>query len=343
MKESKIKKKNTFLKKIFLKLSRRLGYEVIDQGDLSLNGSEEKNSNSSLSQLGINSLTLPMGTVKITRPVKSLDIILRTCASVKMLTQSKERVFEKEKSEYTLRCLKSIVNSIKYSEKELKKIKIKLTIIDFNSNQKIIDKFKTILNNNFFNYEIKKLEYEKYSAQISSTNEENKPVTVNQKSNMSNIHQSIELSKNCEDLIYFVEDDYIHTRKSILELVSAYEKFTSQLNCEVFLCPTDYPYLYRDVENTNIIIGNQSHWRRINQTLCTFLTSRMMIDKYHENITQMCKFEHYPFEKPLHNIYKKEFCFSPIPSIAIHCTNINSIYGLSPNVDLKKLWEEAAF
>ena len=68
-----------------------------------------------------------------------------------------------------------------------------------------------------------------------------------------------------------------------------------------------------------------------------------MIDKYYENIIQMCKFEHYPFEKPLHNIYKKEFCFSPIPSIAIHCTNINSIYGLSPNVDLKKLWEEAAF
>ena len=128
-----------------------------------------------------------------------------------------------------------------------------------------------------------------------------------------------------------------------MELISAYEKFTSQLNTEVFLCPTDYPYLYRDVENTNIIIGNQSHWRRINQTLCTFLTSRMMIDKYYENITQMCKFEHYPFEKPLHNIYKKEFCFSPIPSIAIHCTNINSIYGLSPNVDLKKLWEEAAF
>ena len=343
MKESKIKKKNTFLKKIFLKLSRRLGYEVMDQGDLSLYGSEEKSSNSSLSRLGVNSLTLPMGVVNITRPVKSLDIILRTCTSVKMLTQSKERVFEKEKSEYTLRCLKSIVNSIKFSENELKKIKIKLTIIDFNSDQVIIDQFKSILNNNFFNYEIKKLEYEKYSTQISNTNEENKPVTINQKSNMSNIHQSIELSKNCEDLIYFVEDDYIHSKNSILELILAYEKFASQLNSEVFLCPTDYPYLYRDVENTKVIIGNQLHWRRINQTLCTFLTSKMMIDKYRENITQMCKFEHYPFEKPLHEIYKKEFCFSPIPSIAIHCTNINSIYGLSPNVDLKKLWEEAAF
>ena len=343
MKESKIKKKNTFLKKLFLKLSRRLGYEVMDQSDLTLQDLDGSNSKSSLSKLGVNSLTLPMGMVNITRPVKSLDIILRTCASIKMLTQSKERVFEKEKSEYTLRCLKSIVNSIKFSEDELKKIKIKLTIIDFNSDQAIIDKFETILNNNFFSYEIKKLEYEKYSAQISDTNEENKPVTNNQKSNMSNIHQSIELSKTCGDLIYFVEDDYIHSKNSILELISAYEKFTSQLNTEVFLCPTDYPYLYRDIENTNIFIGNQSHWRRINQTLCTFLTSKKMIDKYHEKIAQMCKFEHYPFEKPLHEIYKKEFCFSPIPSVAIHCTNINSIYGLSPNVDLKKLWEEAAF
>ena len=178
MKESKIKKKNTFLKKLFLKLSRSLGYEVMDQSDLTLQDLDGSNSKSSLSKLGVNSLTLPMGTVNITRPVKSLDIILRTCASVKMLTQSKERVFEKEKSEYTLRCLKSIVNSIKFSEDELKKIKIKLTIIDFNSDQAIIDKFETILNNNFFRYEIKKLEYEKYSAQISDTNDENGSIVI---------------------------------------------------------------------------------------------------------------------------------------------------------------------
>ena len=54
----------------------------------------------------------------------------------------------------------------------------------------------------------------------------------------------------------------------------------------------------------------------------------------------MCQFEHYPFEKPLHNIYKVETCISPMPSLAVHFTNINSIYGLSPNVNWKKLWEE---
>ena len=47
-----------------------------------------------------------------------------------------------------------------------------------------------------------------------------------------------------------------------------------------------------------------------------------------------------PAEKPLHEIYEKEDCFSPIPSLALHCTNINSIYGLSPNIDWKRIWEE---
>ena len=66
-----------------------------------------------------------------------------------------------------------------------------------------------------------------------------------------------------------------------------------------------------------------------------------MVMKYWDELTAMCKFEHYPFEKPLHNIYEKEYCLSPIPSIAIHCTNINSVFGLSPNIDWKKIWDES--
>ncbi len=54
----------------------------------------------------------------------------------------------------------------------------------------------------------------------------------------------------------------------------------------------------------------------------------------------MTKKEHLPFEKPLHEIYSKQYCLSPIPSLAMHCTNINSIYGLSPVMEWKKLWDE---
>ena len=61
-----------------------------------------------------------------------------------------------------------------------------------------------------------------------------------------------------------------------------------------------------------------------------------MIEKYWDKYVSMCKKEHAPFEKPLHDIYEKEYCLSPIPSLATHLTNINSIFGLSPNIDWKK-------
>ena len=87
----------------------------------------------------MHSTTLPLGKYEIKRPVKSLHIILRSCASVKMLSQSKDRVFNKEKHEYSIRTLKSLVNSINYSKKLFEKINIKLTIIDHKS-EKILSK-----------------------------------------------------------------------------------------------------------------------------------------------------------------------------------------------------------
>ena len=65
--------------------------------------------------------------------------------------------------------------------------------------------------------------------------------------------------------------------------------------------------------------------------------------KYFNQLINMCEKEHYPFEKPLHEIYKKEYCFSPIPSLAVHFTNVNSVYGISPNMNLDKLWTENEF
>ena len=57
----------------------------------------------------------------------------------------------------------------------------------------------------------------------------------------------------------------------------------------------------------------------------------------------MCELEHYPFESPLHKIYEEELCISPIPSLAMHCTNINSIFGLSPNIDWKEFGMKIRF
>ena len=331
--------KSYFLKKIFIKISRLLGFEIIDQSNFYLPTSN-RYVGENLSQIGKESLVIPMGRTKINRPVKSLDIILRTCCSVNMLTQSKERVFEQNKSEYSLKSLISIIKSINYNEDLFKKIKLKLTIIDHNSNEKILNQFKEILDKQFFENEILKLNLDLYEKKINKINEEGKEVTKNQISNMSNIHQSLEVAKNCEDLIYFVEDDYLHKLDSIEEMIFTYEKISSQLDKELILCSTDYPYLYNNLQKSNIFLGNKYHWRSVEETLCTFLTSSKLVNQYWDDFTSACKTEHYPFEKPFHNIYKKELCISPIPSLAGHFTNINSVYGLSPFMDYKKLWDE---
>lgn len=342
MKQLKIKKKRSFLKKLLIKVNRLFNFEIIDQSNYSISDIE-KYGHENLSKIGEQSTTLPLGEFKITRKVKSLHIIFRSCASVKMLSQSKERIFSEEKKEYSIRSLNSIVKSLNHSKYLFNTIDLKITIIDHESSKDVIEKYKKILNNHFFYFDIKKLELEKYKININSINQENKKVSDNQKSNMSNISQSLDLSLNSDDLIYFVEDDYLHKINSIEEMIFTYEKFSSLINNELFLCPTDYPYLYINPTKTNVLFGNKSHWRRVDQTLCTFLTSKKMIEKHFNNLKLMTTFEHAPFEKPLHDIFINEFCFSPIPSLAIHFTNVNSIYGISPNENLNKLWSENEF
>ena len=332
--------KKTWFKKIFIKICRLLDYEIIDQSNFYLPVSNQ-NINEDLSKIGKRSLTIPMGEIKITRQVKSLTIILRTCASVNMLTQSKKRIFDQEKSEYTFRSLNSIINSLNFAKELFDNVNLELIIVDHNSEKSVVDKIKLIISSQFFKSRFISLNVDYFKKDINSKNEKNEKVTFNQMSNMSNIHQSLILAKESDDLIYFVEDDYIHSIHAIKEMIFTYEKLSSMLKSELILCPSDYPYLYSEIENAKIFLGNKSHWRSIKETLCTFLTSKQMVMKYWDELTSMCKFEHYPFEKPLHNIYEKEYCLSPIPSIAIHCTNINSIFGLSPNVDWKKAWEES--
>ena len=340
MKVKKKANKKSWFKKIFIKICRMLDYEIIDQSDYFLPVTNQE-IGKDLSIVGKRSLTLPMGKVEITRPVKSLTIILRTCTSVNMLTQSKKRLFDKEKSEYTFRSLNSIIKSINYAKELFNNINLELIVVDHNSDEEVISKIKSVISGQFFKSNFLSLNIDDFKEEINPINEKKENVTFNQMSNMANIHQSLLLAKKSEDLVYFVEDDYIHSVQSIKEMILTYEKLSSMLKKDLILCPTDYPYLYRDIENTSIFLGDKRHWRSIKETLCTFLMSKDMVIKYWDELTSACKFEHYPFEKPFHDIYEKEYCLSPIPSLATHLTNINSIFGLSPNIDWKKDWEDS--
>ena len=337
MKNVKNSNKPGFLKKIFIKISRKLGYEIIDQNNFEIVTSN-KRVDEHLSELGQKSINLPLGEVKITRKVKALDIIIRTCASVNMLTQNKSRLFENEKIEYTVRTIRSLLNSAKV--RDLDKLEINFKIIDHNSTSDNLKAIDSVFKKFNTKYSLINLDVSRFINKIEKTNQRGEKVTDNQISNMANIHQSLLEAKECEDLIYFVEDDYIHKKESLKEMIFTYERLASQINNEIILCPADYPYLYAKSEMTQNFLGQNYHWRKVNETLCTFLTSKKMIEKYWNKYVSMCEKEHAPFEKPLHDIYEKELCISPIPSLALHFTNVNSVFGLSPNVNWKEVWDQ---
>ena len=339
MKKQNSKNKKGFFKKVFIKICRLLGFEIVDQGSFYM-PTQNKFLNDNLSIQGVKSINLPLGEVKITRKVSSLTIIFRSCTNVHMLTQNKKRLFDQKKSEYTFRSLNSIIESSKNAKKQFPRIKFNIVVVDHKSKIEDIKKIKKQLNKSDLQNSFISLNVNEFSDSIKKINAKNEIVTDNQISNMANINKSLMIARDqCDDLIYFVEDDYIHYNDAISEMIFSYERISSQLNNELILCPTDYPYLYTKLESTNIYLGSNKHWRKIDESLCTFLTSKLILDKYWNEFVSMCKYEHYPFEQPLHNIYKSECCLSPLPSLAIHLTNINSVFGLSPNVDWKKVWD----
>ena len=334
MKKIKIKG-NNFFKKNIIKIIRKLGYEIIDQNNLIIPTSNKK-INENLNILNTKSISLPLGEIKITRKIQNLLVVFRSFTNEnKLLSQNKKRIFECEKKEYTLRSLVSICRNINNIKKEFKNFNVFLKIIDDNSKKNIIDQINEICIKYKISFEISNLDISKYEERMNFRN--------NQRMLAHNSHiiQSKEFAlKSDFDLLYFVEDDYIHEDDALIEMIYTYQKIASQLKDELVLCSTDYPYLYVEAENTRNFIGFKKHWRLINQSLCTYLISKQTLQKYWAYYEDMFLNNYDPYEKPLHELYKKINCFSPMPSLSLHLANINSIYGLSPLKDWVKIWNK---
>jgi|TARA_B100000929_G_scaffold288258_1_gene276387 hypothetical protein len=321
------------LKKIFVKLIKVFGFEIIDQNQFK-SPTLNKELNEQLTNLN-KSIVLPLGEVKLTRKIDNLLVVFRTNSNIEIWDQNKKRIFETDKIEYVKRSLNSLIKSIKNLNENYPSIKIDLVIVDDKSKDENLDKIKNILNKFGQNHEI-----------INHNNSEHKNIIKEQKtndtfSNLSSLLKCFEIGKNKgKDLIYFVEDDYLHFRYSLEEMVGTYERIASQLEKDLIICPADYPLLYMDNVKTNLLIGSKRHWRTIDKSLCTLMTSKEILDKYWDNFYQNCLDRHDPFEKYLNQIYEKEVCISPVKSLSIHMTNVNSSYGLSPFINYKSLWKE---
>ncbi len=325
-------KKNIF-KKIFIKISRLIGYELIDQNEF-YSPTLEKSLDEKLSTKD-KSIIIPLGEVKLIKKIKNLSVIFRTNSNIDIWDQNKKRIFEEPKIEYVLRCLLSLTKSINRLKKENSSININLLIIDDNSKSDNLIKIKNVLNENYSKYSIINHKKEEHKEKIfENANDQTF-------SNLSSLLKCFETAKEeNSDLIYFVEDDYLHFENSLADMINTYERVSSQIKKDIIICPCDYPFNYMSNEKTNILIGSNRHWRTVQKILCTFMISKNMLEKYWDNLIKTCEKRHDPFEKHINEILLNEIGISPINTLSVHLTNVNSSYGLSPFVDIKKLWDE---
>ena len=320
------------MKKIFIKIAKILGFEIIDQNKFS-SPTLNKELSEELSIINKKSIVLPLGEVKITRKVNTVLIIVRMNTEVEIWDQNKKRLFEEPKIEYSIRSINSLITTINFCQKKYPNLKIKTVIIDDHSSIENLDRIKYLINGK--DIEILPLDHNKFDKVIKTQK------TKETFSNLASLLQSFQIGKDQgDDLVFFLEDDYLHFDSMLEEMIASYERIASQLERDIFMCPSDYPYLYMNNEKTNVLIGNKRHWRTVNKTLCTFMTSKNLINNHWEKFYKTCLDRNDPFEKYLNEIYDEEICLSPLTSLSLHLTNINSSYGLAPFIDYKKIWDQ---
>ena len=151
------------MKKLFIKLIKLFGYEIIDQNKF-VSPTLNKDLNEDLSIINKKSIVLPLGEVNITKKVNSILIIFRTNTDVEIWDQNKKRLFEYPKIEYSVRSINSLIKAIDFCQIKYPKLRIKTIIIEDHSSNENLHKIKKLISGK--NIDILPLNHKKFEALI---------------------------------------------------------------------------------------------------------------------------------------------------------------------------------
>ena len=291
----KYKKLSSF-KRFILKL---LKVYALDRETLNMVNPHYKNSGNNIFKINKESIILSNGFLKLKRKVKSLDIFYRYAPNNLMwnsTTRWKRIIPDITKRDLILTSLNSLKKSIiKFLSGN--QINITINLISDNSEKMFDDAILKLLEHPLININF---------------------IDTKIKGNRGSYLECCNNAENAEDLIFFIEDDYIFEEDCIEEMIVTFSRLSTIFNNDVFLCPSDYPFYYDSSYKTSIYIGKKYKWRTVEETLLTFMMSKRLYNKYKKNIRLVGEQENEPFEKPLHEIYTQTPCLSPINSLSYH-------------------------
>jgi len=263
------------------------------------------------------SVILSTGFLTFKRKIKKLDIFYRYSPDISLWNSPGKwkRIISNINKETLIKVsLISLKKSIlKFLESNT--LDISLNLIYDKSSSEFNNQLSNILSNNKFKINIIKSKID---------------------GNRGTYLECCDQAEKSEDLIFFIEDDYLFKKDSIEELLFSYSRISTQTEKELFFTPSDYVFYYDKNYTTSVFIGKNYRWRVVKETLLTFMFSKKLLNIYRNKIRAVGEVENDPFEKPLHEIFEKELCFAPISSTSFHISR--TIPSIEP--DWHKLWEE---
>src|SRR3989344_3639015 len=248
-----------------------------------------------------------------------LDVILRTHSDGNF-REGARRLSDDlgGRQELSLRSLRSLVYSLLVLERA-NDTNIRLTIADDHSDKYFL---------------------ERVEKELSVCPFETNIVNLKDKGNAASMAWCLTWAKeNAEDFIYLVEDDYLHERDTLLEMMHSWKIFSRNLGrTNVALFPVDYSdfYLPDAMAPTRVVLGSNRHWRISYTTTCTFFVPKSLLEEEwqwfiknpHDNMN----------EKESLNVVWQNYAtlFSPVPTLAIH---LHDEPILPPFSNWRKLWD----
>jgi hypothetical protein len=261
-----------------------------------------------------------------------LHIVLRTCDKVSLNT---DRIVAKD--ECVIRCLKSLVNSIKNTNN----LDYDFHIIDDRSTRHTVKKILDIA--------------EGMATFVFLADRDDNHINNKQKSRYSvKVMYDYIYSLDENDLVYIVEDDYLHYSDSIQKMVEAYDYFNNTIfSQEVGIFPQDFTELYPHPQNKFndtyikpciVLPGPDRYYRTTWFTNESFLIPVKVILKYRQFFERLLDIGSNDGDwegSTISNVWESQDVVMLMPimkTLAIHVSKKEDIPFY--NNDFETLWEQ---
>jgi hypothetical protein len=136
------------------------------------------------------------------------------------------------------------------------------------------------------------------------------------------------LKLNNQDVVYFIENDYLHLRNSdqaIIDGLQFSDYVTLYDHPDKYVEPQNggNPYCQGGAENTRLYCGKVSHWKITNSTTMTFASTVATLKKDESILRKWTSEEHpHDFQMFLNLNQEGRRLVSPVPSYSTHGESI---------------------